>query len=423
MIQPVSSHQTLTHYLGRMQHLCPHCHALHWLDGRLSKLSARNPRFGSCCLSGKVSINFVAYLPPELYNYFVSQEDDAVEFHSHIWRYNKAFAFTSSGGPWCLDGTVFDGHGPPTFKIQGELYHQIGPLFLEDGRALLYSQLYIFNPIDALDHRQHNNLQTRPHTMETLQHLLLDCNPFVSVYEHTAALSHTHSFPSYHLKLDFLEASDRCRYNLPNTHHELAAIIPGDIECCIDARNVIIREKGGPLMHITEIHPSYIPLHFPLLAPTGQSGWHCDLHYTFTTRPHGASTREFILYCDFLKHRLHIRPFTIESDHYFWAGFLFQEYIVDSWAAAEHSWLKWYCVTFGLHFTTQTCWTAPFTFLSLPFIKARVRYDLTWFSCTIRSGCVLVNDINLRATHTTILSIRGVTIPIYLVSIATDSIG
>ena len=31
-------------------------------------------------------------------------------------------------------------------------------------------------------------------------------------------------------------------------------------------------------------------------------------------------------------------------------------------------------------------------------------------------------DINLGATHTTILSIRGVMIPIYLVSSATDSI-
>ena len=31
-------------------------------------------------------------------------------------------------------------------------------------------------------------------------------------------------------------------------------------------------------------------------------------------------------------------------------------------------------------------------------------------------------DINLGATHTTILSIRGVTIPIYLVSSTTDSI-
>ena len=51
-----------------------------------------------------------------------------------------------------------------------------------------------------------------------------------------------------------------------------------------------------------------------------------------------------------------------------------------------------------------------------------VRYNLVLFPCTIQSGCVLVYDINLGATHTTILSTRGVTIPIYLVSSATDSI-
>ena len=43
----------------------------------------------------------------------------------------------------------------------------------------------------------------------------------------------------------------------------------------------------------------------------------------------------------------------------------------------------------------------------------RVRYDLATFS---------MYNINLRATHTTILSIRGVTIPIDLVSSATNSI-
>ena len=53
---------------------------------------------------------------------------------------------------------------------------------------------------------------------------------------------------------------------------------------------------------------------------------------------------------------------------------------------------------------------------------SHVQYDLVLFSHTIGSGCVLVYDINLRATHTTILSIRGVTIPIYLVSSAMDSI-
>ena len=40
----------------------------------------------------------------------------------------------------------------------------------------------------------------------------------------------------------------------------------------------------------------------------------------------------------------------------------------------------------------------------------------------IQASGVLLYDINLGATHTTILSIRGVTIPIYLVSSAMDSI-
>ena len=57
-------------------------------------------------------------------------------------------------------------------------------------------------------------------------------------------------------------------------------------------------------------------------------------------------------------------------------------------------------------------------------------YDMIWrlvcgVSCTIQSGgfnCATLYDINLRATHTTIPSTRGVEIPISLVSSAMDSI-
>ena len=62
----------------------------------------------------------------------------------------------------------------------------------------------------------------------------------------------------------------------------------------------------------------------------------------------------------------------------------------------------------------------------------RVRYDLVFFLSTIRScdACLydtilwqLVYDINLGATATTILRMRGVQVPIDLVSSATDSLG
>ena len=56
-------------------------------------------------------------------------------------------------------------------------------------------------------------------------------------------------------------------------------------------------------------------------------------------------------------------------------------------------------------------------------------YDMIWqspfgTSCMIRSGDLfrsVLYDINLGATHTTILSTRGVQIPIYLVRSAMDS--
>ena len=60
-------------------------------------------------------------------------------------------------------------------------------------------------------------------------------------------------------------------------------------------------------------------------------------------------------------------------------------------------------------------------FFLYPSTVAHVRYQSR---CTIRSGglfCLILYDINLGATHTTILSIRGVQIPIYLASSATDS--
>ena len=64
-----------------------------------------------------------------------------------------------------------------------------------------------------------------------------------------------------------------------------------------------------------------------------------------------------------------------------------------------------------------------FSLLS-PHTVAHVRYDLMASLCTIRSDGffrLVLYDINLGATHTTILSIRGVQIPIYLASSATDS--
>ncbi|KAN0140654.1 hypothetical protein V8E53_001481, partial [Lactarius tabidus] len=58
------------HFLGKLEHRCPHCHALHWIGERLVNSSMSKPLFGSCCLKGKVQLEFVDPLPPDLYWYY-----------------------------------------------------------------------------------------------------------------------------------------------------------------------------------------------------------------------------------------------------------------------------------------------------------------------------------------------------------------
>lgn len=277
-------------------------------------------------------------LPSLLHDLYIDNRAPAKKFREHIRHYNKAFAFTSTGGSFCLDGSVFDGRGPPCYKIQGDLYHRLGPLCPEDGHVPTYSQLYIWDNAEALGYRQHKNPNTHPETMEAIQNMLMTCNPFIHVYLQAREIVMHTDLPSYSLRLDFLRASDRNRYNAPRSHTELAAIIPGDVETCINARHIIVCPKGGPLWRMTECHLAYIALHFPLLAPTGQLGWDPDMRHSRQSNGcPSANQRTCLTLCEYLCFRLHIRAPSVESDHYFRSSFLFQEYIVEMWLAAEHS--------------------------------------------------------------------------------------
>jgi hypothetical protein len=70
------------------------------------------------------------------------------------------------------------------------------------------------------------------------------------------------------------QGEDRRRYNLP-TVDEVAAIIPGTGEEDVDCnRDIVLRYKHGGLRNITYLHPLYAPLHYVLLFPNGDQGWH-----------------------------------------------------------------------------------------------------------------------------------------------------
>ena len=138
------------HYMGRMDVVCEYCEALHSQCEQLATSSQVHPKFGMCCYSGKVRLPLFENPPPELLDLLTRQDEVGRKFRDHIRNYNNALAMTSLGCD--QDKNINrDGGGPYVFKVHGHLYHQSGSLIPNQGRQPIYSQLYIYDPQDALD--------------------------------------------------------------------------------------------------------------------------------------------------------------------------------------------------------------------------------------------------------------------------------
>ncbi|CAG8752199.1 5172_t:CDS:2, partial [Cetraspora pellucida] len=233
------------HNLGRMNIECVHCNALHWLDERLTSSSRNSPKFGTCCSHGQVILPFLQDPPILLRQLFECQDDLSKEF---------PHAFTSLGAK--IDQSVFNGHGPYSFRISGELYHRVGSLLPDSDAEATYAQLYIYDLEIAHQLRMEQNESLSPNIMWKVQELL-----HLKVYLH------------------FNKQTDQHCYSLP-TANEIAIILPGNPSIPETMRDIILRLRGGPLQRIHEGHLAYLPIYYVLFFPYGELGWHPDLRHT-----------------------------------------------------------------------------------------------------------------------------------------------
>jgi hypothetical protein len=51
----------------------------------------------------------------------------------------------------------------------------------------------------------------------------------------------------------------------------------GDGYEAIDSRDVVIVQQAGPFQCISELHVGYMALHYPLLFPYIEDGWHPNI--------------------------------------------------------------------------------------------------------------------------------------------------
>ena len=130
-------------------------------------------------------------------------------------------------------------------------------------------------------------------TMQLLQDLLLHINGYASIYRHAFEILELFDAPDFSIRLSPAPGKHSGHNNLP-TVDEVAVIIPGqsnegDSRDIILSRQPIRRRQSDDnnnqmhhanLQRISDGHPAYAPLHFVLLFPYGEPGWHWDLKLT-----------------------------------------------------------------------------------------------------------------------------------------------
>ncbi|KAI9106805.1 hypothetical protein K1719_022333 [Acacia pycnantha] len=137
-----------------------------------------------------------------------------------------------------IDHAKNNGCGPYTFVLSGLNYHHIGSLLPENGAKPVYSQLYIYDTENEVENR-------------------------ISAVSSMISRPHPHGFK---LRLISNRQHDGRTHNLPSAS-EVARLIIGDIDINFQRRDVIVEELSGAPQRIHELHPSYLPLQYPLLFP------------------------------------------------------------------------------------------------------------------------------------------------------------
>jgi hypothetical protein len=211
-----------------------------------------------------------------------------------------------------------------------------------------------------------NNFTLDKGTMQALQDMLYRHHTSIQLYRQAYEI--TRDLPQDQdctIALRFDSSCNKRCYNLPSAaSREIAVIIPGPGEEHRDVHDIVPQRRGGGLKRINEMSPlhqvsSFCPpfSHWAVwLEPKpGAYPWRPNdapdedndaqlLEPGEEPPPEGEVVAvrkkcKYMSQIEYFAYRLH--PRHNESNHIFKAGHLFQEYIMDSWAAAEQSHLTW----------------------------------------------------------------------------------
>ncbi|KAJ8933521.1 hypothetical protein NQ314_013961 [Rhamnusium bicolor] len=326
-------------YLGPLTLMCRFCSALHFR----AELTTRGD-YIKCCQNNKVILPAFRPMPDLLRNLFNRTHPQSTNFKQNVLRYNYAFQFVS------LEAKLRQlprGRAPPVYTIQGKVYHHLSDINVNDP-VQRYGPVYFLTPEEALHHRQqnvNNNNDLLPQTIELIEDLLRNVNPYAQAYMH---LRHRYDLevetierlradavrlrldapplrmPLVTLELLQVRGANNRQFDLP-VIPEVAAVYNSNIDHPpAPGLKVYVRNEPSRFKTISQESELLDPLVFPLLFPLGERGWCIGM-------PHNHGQRNITL-CEYYAYRLAIRD---NEQRFKYGGKLTQQYIVAAYIKIE----------------------------------------------------------------------------------------
>ncbi|XP_035840209.1 uncharacterized protein LOC110909633 [Helianthus annuus] len=328
--------------LGRPTFTCHNCAAVMWYEERNKNTKASDgTTFSSCCQDGKVLLPRLLDAPEPLRSLLDCNDPETVRFREHIRVYNSMFCFTSFGAK--IDHAINSGRSLYTFRINGQNYHRIGAMLPVEGEQPRYAQLYFYDTQNEVKNRIaalfgqtdcHNTCDEA--IVASLIRMLDNHSSLANAFRMARDWCTQNESNDCQLRL-LGQVINNPQYNRPNVS-EVAVLITNDFGENTEPRDVIVSTKNGVLQRISELHQLYMPLQYPLLFPYGETGFHERIRYHDNTGRR-ATKRQCVTMREYYCYRIHYR--NNEGTTLLRGGRLFQQYLVDSYAAIEEQRLRW----------------------------------------------------------------------------------
>jgi hypothetical protein len=116
-----------------------------------------------------------------------------------------------------------------------------------------------------------------PTTLDRLLTMMYNINPYVKMFKMARDMMATEGAPmDLKLRLIGSRTKDARQYNVPMVD-EVAALMVGDGSEAVDIRDVVLTQQAGLFQCISKVHVRYMALHYPLLFPYSEDGWHPNI--------------------------------------------------------------------------------------------------------------------------------------------------